>query len=413
MKAEIITIGDEILIGQIIDSNSAWIAQQLKELGIKIYQITSISDSPEHITKAISDAETHADIIIITGGLGPTKDDLTKETLAKYFNTKLVFNKTVFEKNKELLGKRKIKMNELNTKQAELPENCIILNNTNGTAQGMLFEKNKKTIVSLPGVPFEMKKIITEEFIPFIQKKYKTTSLYHKTVMTQGVPESELSLKIEDWENNLPKDIKLAYLPKPGIVRLRLTGTAEKKKNIAKKIDEEIKKLQKIIPDNIFGYNDISLEEVIKNIFTEKNKTLATAESCTGGNVAKLLTSISGSSKYFKGSVVAYSNEIKSKILDVNKNTLNKYGAVSKQVVTEMAENIIKKFNTDYSIAISGIAGPTGGTTEKPVGTTWIAIADKISVDTYKFSFGEHRGRNITRATLTSLNLLRLKIIKN
>ena len=413
MKAEIITIGDEILIGQIIDSNSAWIAQQLKELGIKIYQITSISDSPNHIKQALTTAEEHADIIIITGGLGPTKDDLTKETLAEYFNTKLVFRNEVFEKNKALLGKRNIKMNELNTKQAELPENCIILNNTNGTAQGMLFEKNNKTIISLPGVPFEMKKIITEEFIPFIQKKYKTTSLYHKTVMTQGVPESELSMKIEEWENNLPKNIKLAYLPKPGIVRLRLTGTSNNKENIAKQIDIEIEKLKKIIPDSIFGYNDINLEEVIKNIFTEKNKTLATAESCTGGNIAQLLTSISGSSMYFKGGIVAYSNEIKNKILNVNKSSLDNYGAVSKQVVEEMAVGVIQKFDTDYSIAVSGIAGPTGGTPEKPVGTTWIAIANKTSVDSYEFRFGEHRGRNVTRATLTTLNLLRLKIIND
>jgi len=411
MKAEIITIGDEILIGQIIDSNSAWIAQQLKELGIKIYQITSISDSPEHIKKALHEAENRADIIIITGGLGPTKDDLTKTTLAEYFNTKLVFNKAVFEKNKALLGKRNIKMNELNTKQAELPENCIILNNSNGTAQGMLFEKDNKTIVSLPGVPFEMKKIITDEFIPFITKKYKTTSLYHKTVMTQGVPESELSMKIENWENSLPKNIKLAYLPKPGIVRLRLTGTSENKAEIAEKINAEIEKLKKIIPDNIFGYDDISLEEVIKNIFTQKNKTLATAESCTGGNIANLLTSISGSSAYFKGGIVAYSNEIKNKILGVNNDTLNKFGAVSKQVVEEMAKGAIEKFNSDYSIAVSGIAGPTGGTPEKPVGTTWIAIANKTSVNAYEFRFGEHRGRNVTRATLTALNLLRLKIL--
>lgn len=413
MKAEIITIGDEILIGQIVDSNSAWIAQQLKEYGIKIHQITSISDSPEHIKKALFEAENRAEIIIITGGLGPTKDDLTKETLAEYFNTKLVFNKEVYEKNKALLGKRSIKMNDINSKQAELPENCTILNNTTGTAQGMLFEKNNKIFVSLPGVPFEMKKLVSDELIPVIKKKYKTTSLYHKTVMTQGIPESELSMKIEDWENNLPKGIKLAYLPKPGIVRLRLTGVSENKETISKQIDEEINKLKNIIPESIFAYDDVNIENVIQEIFISKNKTLGTAESCTGGNISSLLTSISGSSQYFKGGVVAYSNEIKNKILGVDKNSLDKYGAVSEQVVKEMALGVIKNLNVDYSIAVSGIAGPNGGTEEKPVGTTWIAVANNNSVEAYLFYFGEHRGRNITRASLTALNLLRLKILKN
>ncbi len=413
MKAEIITIGDEILIGQIIDSNSAWIAQELNKIGITVHQISSISDKEEHIIDALNQAKERADLILITGGLGPTKDDLTKHTLVKYFNTKLVFNEQVHEQIKILLAQRNVEMNKLNSLQAELPENCEIINNSNGTAQGMWFEQNNTFFISMPGVPFEMKKIVTDELIPKLKREFKTKSVYHKTVMTQGIPESMLSIKISDWENNLPNGIKLAYLPQPGMVRLRLSCSCENINKFAEIIETEINKLYDIIPNAIFGFNDISLEETVGKLLTKKNKTIATAESCTGGTIAQMLTAISGSSKYVRGSVVAYSNDIKENILGVKTESLIKYGAVSNQVVEEMATGILKLMKSDYSIAVSGIAGPNGGTKEKPVGTIHIAIASKNGVKSHKFLYGEHRGRNIRRSALTALNLLRLEIMNN
>ena len=412
MKAEIITIGDEILIGQIVDSNSAFIAKELNDVGVSVVQITTTSDDAESIINSIKQAEQRAEIIILTGGLGPTKDDITKLTLAKYFNTKLVFNQDVYNHVEKLLSGRGITMNDLNGKQAYVPENCEIMFNNVGTAPGMLFNQNAKVYISMPGVPFEMKHIITDRLIPFIKQNYITEEIVHKTVMTQGIPESHLAEKIEDWENNLPQEIKLAYLPQPGIVRLRLTARGKDRGRLNSLIENRVEELQKIIPEAVYGFNEEKIELAVYKLLKKQNKTMATAESCTGGNISALITSIPGSSAVFKGSVIAYSNEIKHKFLNVSENILEMHGAVSQQTVEEMCKGLLNTFETDYAISVSGIAGPDGGTKEKPVGTIWICVASKHRLIAEKHLFGEDRGRNIRRATLTALNMLRNNFLR-
>lgn len=411
MNAEIISIGDEILIGQIINTNSQWIAEQLNIIGINVYQISTISDNKHHILKALDEAGRRADIILITGGLGPTKDDVTKNALCQYFDTKLIFNKTVYEDIERFISKRDMTMNKLNKEQAELPENCKIIQNNFGTAAGMLFEKNNKVYISMPGVPFEMTSMMESDIIPLIKKKFNTPSIIHRTILTQGYAESELAEKISNWEDNLPENMSLAYLPSPGIIKLRLTIKGKDVKLLTQKINDEINKLKEFINENIFGYNKETLQEVIGKLLILNNKTVATAESCTGGNIAHLITSVSGSSKYFLGSVVAYSNNIKTSILKVSNQSIEKYGAVSEQVVRQMAIGIINTFNSDYAIATSGIAGPDGGTEKKPVGTTWIAVVSKNNIIVKNFLFGDNRERNITRASATALNMLRKLIL--
>ncbi|HIE15602.1 MAG TPA: competence/damage-inducible protein A [Bacteroidales bacterium] len=412
MKTHIITIGDEILIGQILDSNSQWLAEHLNLSGIQVHQITSISDSPDHITEILTDGIGKYDLIIFTGGLGPTKDDLTKQTLSKFFETKLVFYPEINKRIKELLSLRSIKSNEMNQSQAYLPENARIFPNYNGTASGMWFEKNGSVIISMPGVPFEMKPMFENEIFPAIKNYFPTKSIYYKTVMTQGLVESHLAMRIRKWETNLPSFIKIAYLPQPGIVRLRLTAKGSDLNKLKNALESEIKKVHKLLPNEIFGYDDIKLETVIGTLLKKQKLTLSTAESCTGGYLAHLITSIPGSSIYFKGSIISYANDIKTDVLGVNKHTIASKGAVSKETVKEMAFNIKERFNTDYSIAISGIAGPTGGTPEKPVGTVWIAIATPKNIFCEKFLFGEDRGRNIRRSALQALNMLRLALIQ-
>jgi len=413
MKAEIITIGDELLIGQVIDTNSAWIAQKLNLIGIKIHRINSISDNREEILSTLNESEQRVDLIIITGGLGPTNDDITKKTLCEYFKTKLVANEIVLDDIRNLLNHRKINVNKLNQGQADVPENCKIIRNFNGTAPGMWFEKGKKVFISLPGVPFEMKGMIEKEILQKLTNHFNTQTIYHKTVLTQGIAESILSEKLTMWENALSeKGLKLAYLPQPGIVRLRLSAEGDNVNFLEEIVKNEIEKLKQIIPEYIFGYDNQKLEEIIGELLKEKNNTLAVAESCTGGNIAHLITSVPGSSEYFKGSIVAYSNEIKINILNVEESNIENYGAVSKKVVEQMAKSVIKLFNVDFSIATSGIAGPSGGTKDKPVGTTWIAVASKNEIISDCFIFGDNRERNITRASVTALNLLRKLIIK-
>ncbi len=412
--AEIITIGDEILIGQIVDTNSAWIAQHLNNVGIKIYQITSVSDKHEHILQALSDAQNRAGLVIITGGLGPTKDDITKKVLCDYFETKLVLSEKSLENIKFLLKQRGIaEINKNNREQAMVPENCKLLTNSEGTAPGMWFEKQDTIFVSIPGVPFEMKTLMLNHILPELKTKFNSKVIVHKVVMTQGSFEAKLAEILEEWEEGLKeKNIKLAYLPQPGIIRLRLSAEGENEKQIRKNIEEEIKKLNKIIPEYIYGYDEEKIEEVVGKIAKQHNKTISTAESCTGGNIAQLLTSVPGSSLYFTGSVVAYSNEIKQNILKVPENDIIKHGAVSKQVVEKMATGIMKLYNTDYSIATSGIAGPDGGTNEKPVGTTWIAVCSNNKVISESFLFGDNRERNIRKTSVTALNILRKLIVK-
>jgi competence/damage-inducible protein CinA-like protein len=410
MKAEIISIGDEILIGQIVNSNAAWMGQELNKIGIEVVQISTISDQRQAILDAMAEAARRAELIVITGGLGPTKDDITKECLCEYFDTELLLNQDALKAIEKLFKNRGFSMTPVNCKQAELPATCQPIENSEGTAQGMWFENDGKVYISMPGVPFEMKAMMAKHILPRLKEKYSDSAIVHKTIMTQGVGESWLADQIADWENALPKNIKLAYLPQPGIVRLRLSAYGDDDEKLTEQVNAEVEKVKTIIQDLIFGYDDDSLENVLGQLLKEKGQTMATAESCTGGYIAHLITSIAGSSAYFIGSLVSYANEIKVKELGVEQTDLDEFGAVSEQVVRQMAEGVRQKFNTDFAIATSGIAGPDGGTEAKPVGTIWIAIAGPEKTIAKKFMFGEHRGRNIRKTALQALNMLRKEI---
>jgi nicotinamide-nucleotide amidase len=412
MKAEIITIGDEILIGQIVDTNSTWIAHELNSINIEILRKSSISDNKIEICKAINQARETADLIVLTGGLGPTDDDYTKDALSEYFTSKMIINNDVLKQIEGFILKRGGELNLRNRNQALVPDNCRVIANTLGTAPGMWFDFDGKILISMPGVPFEMKEMMTITILPELKRISSDSFIIHKLILTQGLPESKLAEVLEEWESQLPSDVKLAYLPSPGIIKLRLTARGNGKAMLENIINDHISKLSKIIPDYICGYDAEKLEEVVAKVLTEKSITISVAESCTGGYISHLMTSIPGSSNYFKGSVVAYSNESKENLLSVNNNIINTYGAVSKQTVEAMAIGVRQLFKTDYAIATSGIAGPTGGTEEKPVGTTWIAISNNKGVFSKKIIFGDQRERNIQRASLTALNLL-LKSIYN
>jgi nicotinamide-nucleotide amidase len=407
VTAEIITIGDELLIGQVINTNAAWLGTELNLAGIKIHQVTTIADDRVHILSALHEASRHTDLIIITGGLGPTKDDITKETLCEFFNSRLVFSSMVYENIKRLFGSRGAEISELNRKQAEIPQACRPIENLNGSAAGMWFERDGKIYISIPGVPYEMKSMISNYIIPELQMRFNPGAIVHKTIMTHGVVESVLAQKLENWEDNLPTNIKLAYLPQPGSVRLRLTGMGNDKRKLEQIIEGEIAMLKKIIPEDISSYDDEQLNEAIGRLLRQHGKTLSTAESCTGGYIAHLITCVPGSSDYFKGSVIAYANEVKESLLDVRHQSLIDYGAVSEQVVKEMAEGARIRLKTDIAIATSGIAGPGGGTDEKPVGTTWIAISTAEKTFAEHFLMGNDRQRNIRRTAIIALNMLR------
>ena len=410
MLAEIITIGDELLIGQVIDTNSAWIAEQLNMIGIKVHQITSISDDHNHILTTLKDASLRAQLVLITGGLGPTKDDITKQSLCDYFGSSLVFSQDAYDNVERLFASRGVAVSELNRLQAMVPDNCRVIRNPNGTAPCMWFEKEGCIYVSMPGVPFEMKAIMEHEIIPQLLNKLNKV-IIHRTILTEGVGESMLATIIEPWEDSLPSNIKLAYLPQPGMVRLRLTAYGTDRQLLQEAINKAEAALYPYAGQYIFGFDEDTLESVVGELLRNKKMSLSTAESCTGGNIAQLITSVAGSSDYFKGSIVAYSNEIKELFLGVPHKVLLDYGAVSEQTVIAMAEGVRTRFSTDYAIAVSGIAGPGGGTQEKPVGTTWIAIATPTETIARKFLLGEHRGRNIRKASTTALNMLRSKLI--
>ena len=412
MKAEIITIGDEILIGQIVDTNSAWIAEQFNLHGVEIHQITSVHDDKEHIKNAIQEAEKNVDLVLLTGGLGPTKDDITKNVLAEYFNTKLVLHEPTLEHIRERFKRRNIDLNKLNREQALVPETCTVLPNKAGTAPGLWFDKNDTIVVSIPGVPFEMQYLVENEILPRLKKNGKTKAIYHRTVQTQGLPESMLAEKIEQWESALPQNIKLAYLPNPMSVRLRLSAMGSDVNQLKEQVEQEIESLKKIIPDHIFGYDRETLAEIIGENLKKSGRSLSIAESCTGGFISHLITSVPGSSEYFNGSVIAYSNAIKSNILNVSQSSLMEYGAVSEQVARDMVQGVKNVFNTDYAVATTGIAGPDGGTAEKPVGTIWIAISGKNETIAKKYVFGDNRERNIIRSSQTALQMLRHLILK-
>ena len=413
MKAEIITIGDEILIGQIIDTNSAWIAEEFNLNGIEICRITTVRDHHDHILEALRNAEQKMDLVILTGGLGPTKDDITKDTLCEYFNSKLVFHEPTFEHIKNRFSKRNIDLNKLNRDQALVPESCTVLHNKAGTAPGMWFEKDNVIFVSVPGVPFEMKYLVEHEILPRLHQNGKKIAIYHKTILTQGIPESMLAEKIELWETAIPDNIKLAYLPNPMSVRLRLSATGTNEILLQQQVETEIEKLQQIIPESIYGFDTETMAEVIGKLLKESGKTLAVAESCTGGYISHLITSVPGSSVCYKGSVTAYSNQVKQNILGVKETSIIKYGAVSEEVAKEMALGVKKTLDSDFAVATTGIAGPEGGTREKPVGTIWIAVAGERKVFATKFVFGNNRERNIIRSSQTALQILRRAILKD
>ncbi len=412
MTAEIISIGDELLIGQVVNTNASWIAEQLSLTGIGVVRVTTIGDDRSDILSSLREASSRAEVILITGGLGPTKDDITKLTLCEYFGSGLVFHEPSFRYIEKMFYSRGFPVREVNRRQAEVPDNCTPIINEHGTAPGMWFEKDGIIYVSMPGVPFEMKPMMLNYVMPKLAGKKGGLHIIHKKLLTQGLGESFLAELIADWENALPPNMKLAYLPQPGIVRLRLSGSGKDPQALEEEMDARISALIKLIPDHVFGTGEVTLEEVTGRLLRERGFTLSTAESCTGGYIAHLLTSIAGSSDYFLGSVVAYSNNIKTAVLGVKEQTLIDHGAVSEQTVIEMALGVRKKFGTDYAIAVSGVAGPGGGSDEKPVGTTWIAVAGPEGVSAKKHQFGNDRLRNIRVASLTALNNLRLKILR-
>lgn len=414
MQAEIITIGDEILIGQILDSNSKWIAQKLNTIGVSVYQITSIQDDKQHILKAVKEAQLNCDIVIITGGLGPTKDDITKLTLAEYFNDTLVLNEEIVEHIKVMFAKMNYPFTEVNRQQALVPSKSIPLKNYFGTAPGMWFQKTNKVVISLPGVPNEMKGLMQNSVLPKLKATFQLPFILHKTIITYGLGESVVAERIEEWEDNLPNFIKLAYLPSYGRLRLRLSAKGINELKLKKGIESEVEKLIKIIPDIIVGFDDNEIiEAVVGRLLAENMQTLATAESCTGGNISKKITSIAGSSAYFVGSLVAYQASIKIKELNVDAELIKKYTVVSSQVAEAMAKGIQQKFNTNYAIATTGNAGPTTDNTDEKVGTVFIAIATPTTVFSEEFFFGKPREKVIERASNKALELLRKEILKN
>ncbi len=408
MNVNIITIGDEILIGQIVDTNSSWLAQELTKLGFNINKNLSISDKATCITDTLKSSLNEADVIIFTGGLGPTNDDVTKKTLANFFNSALVESEQVLEDILGVLKEKNLPLNKLNKKQALVPKCAEILPNKQGTASGLLFHTvNNKVVISLPGVPYEMKGIMQQYGFKRLTNIFTLPTNYYKTILVCNIPESQLAEKLSEWEKNLPKNIKLAYLPSLGMVRLRLGITDNKTKTeLEEYISTYIKQLYDIIPNNICADEDVSLQELTGKLLQQHKLTLSTAESCTGGGIAELITSVAGSSAYYKGSVVAYSNEIKADILHVSENTLKQHGAVSEQCVTEMATNISQLFKTDCSIAVSGIAGPSGGSKQKPVGTVWICVNYRNKLKTKCFAFGNNRQINTHKAKTSALQML-------
>ena len=406
MLAEIITIGDEILIGQIVDTNSAWMAQQLNNAGIRVKQISSVSDSKEHILTALKEAGGRADLIFITGGLGPTKDDITKNTLAEYFGVGMVENQEALDNVLHIFAKYNRPMLDINKAQALVPANCEVITNKNGTAPGMWFNVDEKIYVSMPGVPFEMMYMMEEEVIPKIKTLFKLPIIIHKTILTVGEGESFLATRIADIEDSLPKYIKLAYLPKLGQVRLRLSGQGDDEQSLRDEIEQYAAKIVARVSENVAVEEDIALEKSILDFMAERDLTLSVAESCTGGYISHLFTQHAGSSKVFFGGTVSYSNQLKESILGVKNETLDKYGAVSEETVVEMVEGALRNFKSDYAIAVTGIAGPDGGTADKPVGTVWIAVASAQKTVQKKFTFGSKRLQNIERSASAALFML-------
>lgn len=406
MKVEIITIGDEILIGQIVDTNSAWMAVELNKAGFEIEQISSVHDREDHIVQALDLALSRADIVLFTGGIGPTKDDITKYTLCRYFDAALVFNQEVLTHIENLLRHRQKAINELTRTQAMVPDKATLIPNKVGTAPVTWFEKDGKVVVSMPGVPYEMKEAMSTEIIPRLQQRYSTPDVIHRTILVRGLPESALAIRIADWENNLPEIIKLAYLPNFNLVKLRLSTVTNDWQSTQKELDFRIAKLREILGEAILAEEDVPAEKLVVEWMSRLQLSLSTAESCTGGFIAHRITSVPGSSTMYKGSVVAYDNTVKQYQLKVDEQLLKDHGAVSNEVASAMARGVRELLSTDFAIATTGIAGPDGGTVDKPVGTVWIALASAKGVVSKQYRFQLGRQLNIERTTQTSFLLL-------
>jgi nicotinamide-nucleotide amidase len=416
VNASIITIGDELLIGQTIDTNSAWMAQELNKAGVWVKRRVAVGDVWDDIWNALDEESKDCDIILITGGLGPTADDITKPLLCKYFGGKLIVNDDVLEHVKYLFAKvyrRPGPMLERNLKQAEVPDVCTVLHNARGTAPGMWFEKDGKIFVSMPGVPHEMKGLMINEVLPRIPKYFKLPVIIHRTAFTMGTGESMIAENIKDFETGLPEHIRLAYLPGYGMVKLRLTAKGDDKEKLEKELDEKFAELKELVSEWLVSDEDENLAMVVQKILKEKNKTIGTAESCTGGYIAHLITSNSGSSVGFKGSIVSYANVVKERVLGVTDKTLRSVGAVSEETVIQMVKGAIEKLQVDFVVATSGIMGPDGGSEEKPVGTVWIAAGNKDKIETAKLAFRFDRARNIEMTAHAALNFLRKFILAN
>jgi nicotinamide-nucleotide amidase len=410
MKAIILTIGDELLIGQTIDTNSAWMGSELSNIGFDIKRKISIHDLREDILETLTGVAGKSDVVLITGGLGPTSDDITKKTVCEFFGTRLIMNAEVLEMITEMMKKRNFPMNENNRRQAEVPESCRVLKNGAGTAPGMLFEKDNSIFIFMPGVPYEMKYLMREHVIPELKERFTSQVIIHRNIMTYGAPEAKLAELLEGFEASLAQEIKLAYLPASGIIKLRLTGTGTERTTLENAIEENVRKLYEIIPDLIYGENEEPFEVVVGNLLLQRKQTICTAESCTGGNIAHLLTSVPGSSRYYKGSIVAYDNKVKEDILGVQVEVIGKYGAVSEEVARLMAEGAMRIMKTDYAVATTGIAGPDGGTDLKPVGAICIAVASKHGTVSEKHVYGNERIININRFSIAALSLVRKQI---
>ncbi len=415
VTVSIITIGDELLIGQVIDTNSAWMAQQLNKAGLWVQHRVAVGDVADDIWNALDEEGKRSDIILITGGLGPTADDITKPLLCKYFGGTMILDEPTLAHVTYLFEhvfKRPMPMLDRNRKQAEVPDVCTVLKNRVGTAPGMLFEKEGKIFISMPGVPHEMKGIMQDSVLPLLKERFKLPYIGHRTLITFGVGESMLAEQIKDWEEALPPFLKLAYLPNYGMVRLRLTASREKEAT-DRTLDEEFAKLKALVKDVLVVDEDITMEQLVGRLLKEHNKTLSTAESCTGGYIAHLITAVPGASNYFRGSVVSYDNSIKKSVLKVKENTLQSVGAVSEETVKEMTKGVLEVMGTDYAVAVSGIMGPDGGTPEKPVGTAWIAVGNNTKIEAKKLHFRFERVKNIELTAMNALNMLRLFMLEN
>ena len=407
MNVEIIVIGDELLIGQVTDTNSGWIARELNHIGWEVTEITTVRDRSREITDALNSSFGRVDVVLMTGGLGPTKDDITKQTLCDYFGGKLVFDESVFANVEAIFRRRKLTMNDSTRNQAYVPNVCTVIQNSVGTAPVMWFERNGKVLVSMPGVPTEMKTVMKEAVISRLREYFQDhSSILHRTCLVKDFTESRLSETLSDFEEQLPACIKLAYLPTPGVIRLRLTARGDEESYLQKIIDDEFFKLRTILGSHLFCGSDTTLAGALGSILTERGETLATAESCTGGNIAHEITRVAGSSVYFKGSVVAYSNEVKARVLNVSSETLSGFGAVSRETVLQMVSGVQRLLSSDCAIATSGIAGPGGGSVEKPVGTVWIAVRYGERSEAECFCFEGDREQVIARATQSALLML-------